>query len=252
MTSTAIVVPARLASTRFPRKLLHPVRGKPLIIWVAERIANQAPHVPLHFAVDDDELLWALTSRGFRAVLTSTRHQSGTDRLAEANAAIGADFVINVQADEPLVTGGQIDLLATLITRGCPMATLAIPFSDPVDVSNPNQVKVVVSRSGEALYFSRSPIPYPRDLGGKFTADWLKDHSVYRHLGLYAYRADFLSEFSRLPAGRLEEIERLEQLRALENGHRIAVGFTDEPTLGVDTSEDAAAFERLLDSRSHS
>ena len=247
MTSTVIIVPARLASTRFPRKLLHLIRGKPLVVWVAERITAQVPSIPLHFAVDDDELMWTLTSRGYHAVLTSRSHPSGTDRIAEANASIGADFVINVQADEPLVTASQIDLLGTLITRGCPMATLAIPFARPEDVQNPNQVKVVVSRRGEALYFSRSPIPFPRDLGGVFTVEWLETHSVYRHLGLYAYRADFLQEFNRLPPGRLEEIERLEQLRALENGRRIAVGFTDEPTIGVDTTEDAAAFERYLD-----
>lgn len=247
MTKTAIIVPARLASTRFPRKLLHEIRGKPLIIWVAERIATQVPEVALHFAVDDDELLWALTSRGFRAVLTSPKHTSGTDRLAEANASIGADFVINVQADEPLVTAEQIETLGGLITRGCPMATLAIPFQRPEDFANPNQVKVVVSRTGEALYFSRSPIPYARDLGGRVDAAWIANHAVYRHLGLYAYRADFLQEFSRMPPGRLEEIEKLEQLRVLESGFRIAVGFTDQATIGVDTPDDAVAFEQALD-----
>lgn len=249
MTKTAIIVPARLASTRFPRKLLHPIRGKPLIIWVAERIASQVPDVPLHFAVDDDELLWAVNSHGFRGILTSPRHASGTDRLAEANASIGADFVINVQADEPLVTAEQIETLGSLITRGCPMATLAIRFDRAEDFANPNQVKVVVGRNGEALYFSRSPIPFARDLRGQVDAAWLRDHAVYRHLGLYAYRADFLHEFSKMPAGRLEEIEKLEQLRVLENGHRIAVGFTDQPTIGVDTPEDAVALERLLDAR---
>lgn len=246
MTKTAIIVPARLASTRFPRKLLHPVRGKPLIIWVAERISTQVPQLPLHFAVDDDELLWAISSGGFRGILTSPKHTSGTDRIAEANASIGADFVINVQADEPLVTAEQIETLATLITRGCPMATLAIPFERPEDFANPNQVKVVVGRTGEALYFSRSPIPYARDRAGKVDADWIRANQVYRHLGLYAYRADFLQEFSRMAPGRLEEIEKLEQLRVLENGHRIAVGFTDQATIGVDTPEDAVAFERVI------
>jgi len=247
MLKTAIIVPARLASTRFPRKLLYAIRGKPLIIWVAERIASQAPELPLHFAVDDDELLWALTSRGYRAVLTSSKHTSGTDRLAEANASIGADLVINVQADEPLVTAEQIELLGTLITRGCPMATLAIPFENAEDFANPNQVKVVVGRTGEALYFSRAPIPFARDRGGRVDREWLRSQQVYRHLGLYAYRADFLQEFSRMAPGRLEEIEKLEQLRVLENGHRIAVGFTEQPTIGVDTLEDAEAFERALD-----
>ena len=243
---TAIIVPARLASTRFPRKLLHEIRGKPLIIWVAERITAQAPGMPLHFAVDDDELLWMLTSRGYRAVLTSAAHASGTDRIAEANERIGADFVINVQADEPLVTAAQIELLGSLILRGCPMATLAVRFARVEDFQNPNQVKVVISRAGEALYFSRATVPFARDEGGRVTEAWLGANPVYRHLGMYAYRADFLRDFTRLPPGRLEEIEKLEQLRALENGVRIAVGIADEATIGVDTREDAEAFARHL------
>lgn len=247
MTKTAIIVPARLASVRFPRKLLHEIRGKPLIIWVAERLASQVPNLPVYFAVDNEELLWALTSRGFRAQLTDPKHASGTDRLAEANASIGADFVINVQADEPLVTGEQIELLAGLIAQGRPMATLATRFTRPEDFLNPNQVKVVVSRNAEALYFSRAPVPYVRDAAGRPAPDFLRQHPVYRHLGLYAYRAEFLLEFSKLPRGRLEEIERLEQLRALENGHAIAVGITETDSIGVDSPEDVAAFERYLD-----
>jgi 3-deoxy-manno-octulosonate cytidylyltransferase (CMP-KDO synthetase) len=243
---TAIIVPARLESTRFPRKLLHPIQDKPLIIWVAERIAGQAPEIPLHFAVDDDELLWALASQGYHAVLTSKKHNSGTDRIAEANASIGADVVVNVQADEPLVTGGQIRQLAELVTRGCPMATLAIPFTRPEDFANPNQVKVVLSRAGHALFFSRSAIPFARDSSGDVDAGWLKAHQTYRHLGMYSYRADFLQEFSGMPSGRLEEIEKLEQLRVLENGYEIAVGITDEATIGVDTLQDANAFEEYL------
>jgi 3-deoxy-manno-octulosonate cytidylyltransferase (CMP-KDO synthetase) len=248
MLNTAIIVPARLASTRFPRKLLHEIRGKPLIIWVAERIASQTPQIPLHFAVDDDELLWALTSRGYRAVLTSPAHPSGTDRIAEANASIGADFVINVQADEPLVTARQIESLERLIARGCPMATLGVSFARVEDFRNPNQVKVIVSRANEAVYFSRACIPYARESAGEVTVEWLRNGSVFRHLGLYAYRSDFLDEFCRLAPGRLETIEKLEQFRALENGHRIAVGITDEPTIGIDAPGDVAEFERHLDS----
>ncbi len=250
MLNTAIIVPARLASSRFPRKLLHPIRGKPLVIWVADRIAAQAPEMPLVFAVDDDELLWALTSRGYRALLTRPEHPSGTDRIAEANASVGADIVINVQADEPLVTAEQIRMLERLVTLGCPMATLGVPFSRPEDFLNPNQVKVVVSRAGEALYFSRAPIPYERDAGGAVTAEWLARGHVHRHLGLYAYRAGFLSEFGRLPPGRLEAIEKLEQLRVLESGFKIAVGVTEQPTIGIDTPEDAHEFERYLATQS--
>ncbi|BET69009.1 3-deoxy-manno-octulosonate cytidylyltransferase [Opitutales bacterium ASA1] len=247
MLNTAIIVPARLASTRFPRKLLHPIRGKPLVLWVAERIAAEVPDVPLYFAVDDDELMWVLTSRGYRTVLTDPAHPSGTDRIAEANASIGADFVINVQADEPLVTAEQIRALGHQIARGCPMATLATPFPRVEDYRNSNQVKVVLSLQGEAVYFSRACIPFARDSGGDVTDAWLAAGHVYRHLGLYAYRAEFLDQFCRLPPGRLETIEKLEQLRVLENGFRIAVGLTDQPTVGVDTPADVVEFERRLD-----
>lgn len=246
--TTAILVPARLASTRFPRKLLHPIRGKPLVAWVAERIAAQVPHLPLFFAVDHADIAAELHARGFKTVMTGVHHASGTDRLAEANAQLGADFVINVQADEPLVTAQQIEALQKLITTGrCPMATLGVRFSRPEDFRNPNQVKVVVSREGEALYFSRAPLPFDRDAGGEVTAAWLANAPVYRHLGLYAYSGAFLRAFSSLPPGRLEQIEKLEQLRVLENGHRIGVGVTDQATIGIDTPEDVAAFERLLD-----
>jgi 3-deoxy-manno-octulosonate cytidylyltransferase (CMP-KDO synthetase) len=246
MSTTAIIVPARLASTRFPRKLLHRIRGKPLILWVAERLAAQTPEIPVHFAVDDDELARPLASRGFSTIFTDPAHASGTDRLAEANRRVGAEYVINVQADEPLVTANQIRMLERLVKGGSPMATLAVPFARVEDFDNPNQVKVVVNLAGEAIYFSRSPIPYPRDLDGGATREWLRNGAVHRHLGLYAYRADFLEEFTGLPAGRLERIEKLEQLRVLEHGFRIAVGITDEPTIGIDTAEDAAAFERHL------
>ena len=165
MPTTAIIVPCRLESTRFPRKLLHPIKGKPLLLWVAERIAAQAPDFPLCFAVDHELLRDAVAARGFNAIMTSPAHASGTDRLAEANRTVRADHVINVQADEPLVTGGQIRELARLIGGAAPMATLATPFRRVVDFYNPNQVKVVFDRNGRALFFSRSRLPFSRDLG---------------------------------------------------------------------------------------
>lgn len=247
MVNTAIIVPARLASTRFPRKLLHEIRGKPLVIWVAERIVSQAPEFPLYFAVDDEELMWVLTSRGYKALLTDPTHPSGTDRIAAANVGIGADFVVNVQADEPLVTAEQLQTLARLVTLGAPMATLGTPFSRVQDFANPNQVKVLVGRTGDAVYFSRAQIPYARESAGAIDPDLLGNGSVLRHLGLYAYQAEFLTTIGSLPMGRLEQIEKLEQLRVLENGYRIAVGCTDQPTIGIDTPEDAAEFERYLD-----
>ncbi|MDR1789899.1 MAG: 3-deoxy-manno-octulosonate cytidylyltransferase [Opitutaceae bacterium] len=244
---TAIIVPCRLESTRFPRKLLHRVRGKPLLLWVAERIRAEAPELPLFFAVDDELLAAPLRAAGFEAIPTDAGHQSGTDRIAEANRTVGADFVVNVQADEPLVTGGQLRALAELIRGGAEMATLATPFRRAEDFLNPNQVKVVFSPvNGRALYFSRRPIPYARDLGGVVDDAWVARNRCFKHLGLYAYKADLLRRFASLPAGEYERLEKLEQLRVLENGFAIACGVTEEVSVGVDTPEDAGRFEALL------
>jgi 3-deoxy-manno-octulosonate cytidylyltransferase (CMP-KDO synthetase) len=242
----SIIVPARLTSTRFPSKLLHEVRGKPIILWTAERIRTVAPEFPLYFAVDDDALERCLSEAGFTAIRTRAEHPSGTDRLSEANAAIGALAVINVQGDEPLVTGEQIRALAAGLKGKAAIATLAVPFARPQDFANTNQVKVVRDREGYALYFSRSSMPFARDTSGEVDAAWLAQNSCYRHLGLYAYKADFLSAFSSLEPGLLEQIEKLEQLRAMEHGYRIHVGITDQATIGIDTPEDIAKFEACL------
>jgi len=247
MSSLAIIVPCRLESTRFPRKLLHRVRGKPLLRWVADRIVSQVPEIPVYFAIDDDLLQEAFAGGKFSVIKTSRAHATGTDRIAEANRTIRADFVVNVQADEPLVSAAQIRSLAALIREDAPMATLATPFRTAADFANPSQVKVVLARaSRRALFFSRSPIPFARDLGGRVDDVWVATHPCYRHLGLYAYHADLLERFSRLPPGELEQIERLEQLRVLENGLPIACDLTDDPTIGVDTPEDAVKFEAWL------
>ena len=242
----AIIVPCRLESTRFPRKLLHRIKGKPLVLWVAERIAREAPGLPLHFAVDDALLAAPLENAGFKTILTSARHQSGTDRIAEANGTVRAARVINVQADEPLVTGAQIRALATLIAGPVAMATLATPFARAADFANPNQVKVVVRNDGRALYFTRAPVPHPRDRAAGVDDAWVAANPCHRHLGLYAYKSELLERFASLPPGRLEQIEKLEQLRVLENGYEIAVGFTPDASIGVDTPEDAAKFEAAL------
>lgn len=246
MTDTAIIVPCRLESTRFPRKLLHMIRGTPLVLWVARRIATEAPEFPLWFAVDDPLLAEPLESEGFRTITTRVDHLSGTDRLAEANRTVRAAYVINVQADEPLVTGEQIRTLARLIAGPVAMATLATPFRRVVDFYNQNQVKVVMRRDGRALYFSRSRMPFSRDLGLTIDDAWVQAHPCRRHLGLYAYRAELLEKFASLPPGELEQIERLEQLRVLENGYDIAVGLTDSAGIGVDTPDDAVKFEQAL------
>lgn len=217
-----------------------------MILHVAERIAHEAPEYRLIFAVDHCKLFDLLKENGYQAIMTLSTHQSGSDRLAEANKKVGAAFVINVQADEPLVTRRQITTLAHLVQGECDIATLATPFSHPKDFFDPNQVKVVLNRNSFAIYFSRAPIPYPRDKGEKIGEDWLIEHRAYRHLGLYAYRAEFLKTFTTLPPGKLESVEKLEQLRAIENGYRIAVGITDEPGIGIDTPKDAEIFAQML------
>lgn len=245
--SPSIIVPARIASTRFPGKLLHEVRGKPIVLWTADRIRAVAPEFSLYFAVDDDSLERCLTEAGYSTIRTRCDHPSGTDRLAEANSLVGADVVINVQADEPMVTGDQIRSLATGLKGEASIATLATPFSRPDDFIDPNQVKVVRDRAGYALYFSRSPIPFARDNSGQVDIDWLAKHACYRHLGLYAYKADFLNAFSDLEPSFLEQIEKLEQLRAIEHGYRIHVAITHQTTIGIDTPIDVSEFEAQLD-----
>jgi 3-deoxy-manno-octulosonate cytidylyltransferase (CMP-KDO synthetase) len=249
MVKIAIIVPCRLESTRFPRKLLHQIKGKPLLLWVAERIAHQVPDYPLYFAVDAEELRAPLVAGGFKVLMTRAEHQSGTDRLAEANRTIKATHIINVQADEPLVTGAQIQALVELSAGSVPMATLATRFKRIVDFYNPNQVKVVVRADGRALYFSRSRLPFSRDLGLTIDDAWLAANPCYKHLGLYAYHAELLEKFAKLPPGRYEQIEKLEQLRVLENGYDIMVGVTQDPSLGVDTPEDAKRFEQVLEAK---
>ncbi|MEO6006142.1 MAG: 3-deoxy-manno-octulosonate cytidylyltransferase [Opitutus sp.] len=247
MPKTAIIVPCRLESTRFPRKLLHKIKDRPLVLWVADRIAREAPEFPVFFAVDDDQLRECIAGAGFKVLMTSSAHQSGTDRIAEANRSVGATYVINVQADEPLVTGGQIRALAGLLENGAAMATLVTPFKRVVDFYNPNQVKVVLRGDGRALYFSRSRMPFSREFGLTIDDAWIQANPCYKHLGLYGYDAELLEKFAKLPAGRYEQIEKLEQLRALENGYDIACAVTEDPSAGVDTAEDAAKFAAMVE-----
>jgi len=249
--NTAIVVPARLQSTRFPRKLLHPVCGRPVILWTADRIRTEAPEFPLFFAVDSRELADVLEGADYQAILTDPELPSGTDRIAAANASIGADRVINVQADEPLVSGHQLRMLNALMDTGADMATLVVPLTDPDDFVNPNHVKVALGRDGRALYFSRAPIPHMRDAGGHFDVR-RADGAVFIHLGLYAYTAAFLGMFSRLEPGTLEQLEKLEMLRALEHGYCIRAAVSHDPSIEIDTPENAVEFEAYLENRGRS
>ena len=246
----SIIVPARLASTRFPHKLMFEVRGKPIILWTAERIRKVAPEFPLYFAVDDDALERCLSEAGFAAVRTCAKHSSGTDRLAEANAVIGAPVVINVQGDEPLLPAAAIEQVAeNLAARpAAGIATLKEAIHDAETVFNANAVKVVSDREGFALYFSRAPIPYARDhwSGGEQTLP--VGQAYWRHIGIYAYRVGFLHQFVQWPGGELENSERLEQLRAMENGVRIHIAESCVAIPGgVDTDADLQAVRALVE-----
>jgi len=243
----AIIIPARLESVRFPRKLLHRIRGVPLILHTARRVSGEVPDIPLFFAVADEELVEVLEGEGFRCLKTDPSLASGTDRIAHANRVIKAARVVNVQADEPLVSARQIDQLFALLEEGAEMSTLAIRLQDPERFMDPNQVKVVRGLEGEALYFSRAPIPWVREAAGQPTRRDLERFPFLGHLGLYGYRADFLEKFVALAPSPLEQMERLEQLRALENGARIQVGVTNEHCVGVDTPADVGRFEAAME-----
>ncbi len=236
-----IIVPSRLASTRFPRKLLAKVGGKPLIQLTAERLRHQVPEFELFFAVDGPELEKLLSGLGYACIRTDPDLPSGTDRIAQANTGLKREKVLNVQADEPLVLRSHvIALTKALEKKGADLATLATPFSTDEEFHQPNQVKVVLDASGYAMYFSRSPIPFSRDLSGRMC------HRSLKHLGMYGYRKAFLKSFSSLPPGHLEEIEKLEQLRALENGKRISVEVVNEGSIGIDCEKDLAVLEHFL------
>ena len=233
-----IIVPARLASSRFPRKLLADAGGMPLILRTANRLVEQVPEYDLYFAVDGEELANPLNDAGYSTILTDPNLPSGTDRIAQANHSLQKDIVLNVQADEPLVLREHILSLTKAIEReGADLSTLATPFVSNEDFTDPNQVKVVLDGNGFALMFSRSPIPYDRENEGHLCS------SSSKHLGLYGYRKEFLEEFAHLPLGNLENLEKLEQLRALENGKRISVEMVQNGTVGVDTVEDLAAIQ---------
>jgi 3-deoxy-manno-octulosonate cytidylyltransferase (CMP-KDO synthetase) len=247
--NVAIIVPARIGSTRFPKKLLHKIKDKPVIVWTADRIKHEAPEFPLYFAVDHESLADVLLRDGYNVIMTDPAHTCGTDRIAEANRKVNATYVVNVQADEPLVTGGQIRQLVELIQQDTEMATLGTPVRYDKDYRNPNHVKLVCDDRGYAVYFSRAPIPYMRDTHGAFDAELAAGIPVLIHLGLYAYTAAFLERFCTLAPGKLEQAEKLEMLRAMERGHRIKVGTTKEALIEIDTPEQAVQFEQVVTER---
>jgi 3-deoxy-manno-octulosonate cytidylyltransferase (CMP-KDO synthetase) len=241
------VIPARWASTRFPGKVLADLNGKPLIQHVWQQAKKAALLNDVIIACDDCRVKEASAAFGARVVMTSPDHASGTDRIAEAVKNIDADIVVNIQGDEPLIDPKVIDELAAALKddEHCSMATVIKGITDSTQISNPNVVKVVVDRQGVALYFSRHAIPFNRD--GKP----LEANTYFKHLGLYAYRKEFLLGFHALPYSRLEHIEKLEQLRVLEAGYRIKTIQTDFETIGVDTPEDLRHVAQLLSEAQH-
>jgi 3-deoxy-manno-octulosonate cytidylyltransferase (CMP-KDO synthetase) len=232
-----IIVPARLASVRFPRKLLADAGGKPLIIRTADRLREQVPEFDLYFAVDGTELLTVMEDAGYNTILTDPSLTSGTDRIAHANQVLKREFVINVQADEPLVTREHIlSLEKSLLKSGVSISTLASVFQSEEDFHDVNQVKVVIGDDGNALYFSRAPIPFSREEDIRWTRGGHRH--AYKHMGLYGYRKNFLDDFLSSTESDLEKLEKLEQLRALQRGFEIAVEIVEGISVGVDVPED--------------
>lgn len=240
-----VVIPARLGSTRLPRKPLADIRGKPMVIRVAERAqASLARSVVV--ATDSPEIQAACDEHRIECLLTSPDHPTGTDRIAEVAQLLklpANTLVVNVQGDEPLIPPELINQVAQTLANhpSCAISTVAVPIIDLSEINNPNVVKVVLNKAGEALYFSRATIPFVRDL------DTVEQTAYLRHLGIYAYRADFLQAYARLEPAPPEQAEALEQLRALWNGYRIAVHTALEaPPAGVDTPEDLERVRRIL------
>ncbi len=240
-----VVIPARLGSTRLPRKPLADIGGKPMVIRVAER-AKQSLAQSVVVATDSPEIQAACDEHRIECLLTSADHPTGTDRIAEVAQLLKLPshaLIVNVQGDEPLIPPELINQVASTLAehKECAISTVAVPITDAAEINNLNVVKVVLNRSGEALYFSRAVIPFVRDPQANQKIEHL------RHLGIYAYRADFLQAYTRLEPAPAEQAEALEQLRALWNGYRIAVHTASEaPPAGVDTPEDLERVRQLL------
>lgn len=235
-----IVIPARYESTRLPGKPLLEISGRSLIRLVYERASESRLKDSVIIATDDERIMSAASSFGAHAVMTSASCKSGTDRVFEAVKDRDADVIINVQGDEPFIRPDMIDLLFSVLeNESLDVATLCAPVADDNEYSNPNTVKVVLDKNGFALYFSRSPIPYVRH--------GMSRPMLYKHIGIYGFKRDFLKRFVSLPKSRLEEAESLEQLRILENGYRIKVLTTHYNGFGIDTMEDLERARLVLD-----
>lgn len=234
------IIPARFASSRLPGKPLLKETGKYLIQHVYEQAARASTIGRVIVATDDERISEAVRTFGGEAAMTRADHVSGTDRVAEVARGLDTDIIVNVQGDEPELEPAAIDTLVQLMEKNpqTGIGTLACPFAKNADPRDPNAVKVVVDRNGHALYFSRALVPFPRDASGKIidASRWLL------HLGIYAYRRDFLLKLAKLPPTPLEQTEKLEQLRVLEHGYPLVVGVVEKAAIGIDTPEDYASF----------
>ena len=261
-TNAVAIIPARFSSTRLPGKALIEIAGKPMVCWVAERALAARNVARVIVATDSQQILDAVQSRGYEAMLTRANHASGTDRIAEVAATLtNFEVIVNVQGDEPLISPETIERAVDAMfaetslpgSEGAGIVTTWEPIDSVADVFNPDVVKIVVDDKGQALYFSRSPVPYPRDAVGAYgtlQAALISDPSLLgqfkKHTGLYVYRRDVLLEFTKWPASQLERIEALEQLRALEHGVKIKAIEASTPSTGVDTSEDLERVRSLV------
>ena len=242
------IIPARFQSTRFPGKPLAILDGKPIVQWVYENARKALDEV--YVATDDLRIFRAVEAFGGKAIYTSPNHQSGTDRCAEAAQELAkimkVDVVVNIQGDEPFIRPEQIESLKTCFkSPETEIATLIKPISNIAEITNINRPKVVINKNQEAMYFSRSPIPFVRGFNPE---DWLARQTFYSHVGMYAYRYDILLELTKLPVGLLESAESLEQLRWLENGYRIKTAQTHFENIGIDTPEDLEEAKKFIGS----
>jgi 3-deoxy-manno-octulosonate cytidylyltransferase (CMP-KDO synthetase) len=249
--SAIVIIPARFASTRFPGKPLALLKGIPVIEHVYRNAMKSRLADDVLVATDNEAIFNTVLSFGGKAAMTSGSHPSGTDRIAEASRSLSHDIIVNVQGDEPLVDPEMIDTaISVLDDPEASIGTLAVRIKDRQEIFNPNTVKVVFNAAGFAFYFSRAPIPYHRDewnaLNG--SAGQESGFTVFKHIGIYSYRRDVLMQLAETPPSRLELIEKLEQLRALENGFRIKIGEALHETFGVDTPDDLERIEKCLNS----
>lgn len=240
------IIPARFQSTRFPGKPLVILGEKPIIQWVYENAKKALDDV--YVATDDERIYKAVEAFGGKAVYTSPNHQSGTDRCAEAAQKVAGqmefDVVINIQGDEPFIRPEQVEgLKACFNSPETEIATLIKPITNAIEITNINRPKVVINKNMEAMYFSRSSIPFVRDSKPE---EWINRNEFYSHIGMYAYRYDILLELTKLPIGVLEKAESLEQLRWLENGYRIKTAKTSFENMGIDTPEDLENAKKFL------